>query len=72
MFYRQKTKKLRKRKNLKVKESLEILKVSVYPIFDNKEKFKSRKKKILTKEIVKSIFMKKLNVILIHVIMCGI
>ena len=38
MFYRQKTKKLRKRKNLKVKESLEILKVSVYPIFDNKVK----------------------------------
>ena len=51
MFYRQKTKKLRKRKNLKVKESLEILKVSVYPIFDNKEKFKSRKKKNMESRI---------------------
>ena len=45
MFYRQKTQKLRKRKNVKVKESLEILKVSVYPIFDDKEKAKSRKSK---------------------------
>lgn len=45
MFYRQKAQKLRKRKNVKVKESLEILKVSVYPIFDDKQRSKNRKSK---------------------------
>ncbi|WP_294186393.1 hypothetical protein [uncultured Clostridium sp.] len=45
MFYRAKIQKLRKRKNIKVKESLEILKASVYPIYDDKEKYKSRSRK---------------------------
>lgn len=44
-FYRRKIQKLRKKKNVKVKESLEIMKGSIYPIFDLTEKSKSRKKK---------------------------
>lgn len=44
MFYRQKMYKLRKRKNVKVKESLEILEVRVFPITLT-EKNKSRKTK---------------------------
>lgn len=44
-FIRCKTKKLRKKKNVKVKESLEILKASYYQVWDDREKSKSRRKK---------------------------
>ncbi|EOR20559.1 hypothetical protein A500_16515 [Clostridium sartagoforme AAU1] len=45
MFIRGKTKKIRKKKHVKTKESLEILKASFYPVYDDVEKSKSRKQK---------------------------
>ena len=45
MFYRTKSQTLRKLVDVVVKESLEIKKISTYPLFDIKEKYKSRKKK---------------------------
>ena len=45
MFYRTKVQTLKKMVDVVAKESLEIKKISTYPIFDIKEKYKSRKKK---------------------------
>jgi len=45
MFYRTKTQTLKKLIDVVVKESLEIKKISTYPLFDIKEKYKSRKQK---------------------------
>lgn len=45
MFYRTKKQKLKKMKNVKAKESLEILKVSTYPVFDDAQKSRTRKQK---------------------------
>lgn len=45
MFYRTKKQKLKKTKNVKAKESLEILKVSTYPVFDDAQKSRTRKQK---------------------------
>lgn len=45
MFIRSKTWKLRKKEQSKAKESLEILIMSAYPIYDDKQKSKSRKQK---------------------------
>lgn len=45
LFVRTKTRKLRKKKNVKVEQSLEILKSSSYFIYDDKQKSKSRKQK---------------------------
>ncbi|MCI9110287.1 hypothetical protein [uncultured Clostridium sp.] len=46
MFYRTKVQTLKKMVDVTVKESLEIKKISTYPVFDIKEKSKSRKKKM--------------------------
>ncbi|WP_291649559.1 hypothetical protein [Clostridium sp.] len=45
MFYRTKTQTLKKLIDVVVEESLEIKKISTYPLFDIKEKYKSRKQK---------------------------